>query len=72
LNLAADQLRSGTFTISEIAMAIGFGSAAALSRAYEPQFGTTPAAAVPPADSLAAADHRNRQAEQATDQSLVI
>ncbi|CCD97723.1 Transcriptional regulator, AraC-family (fragment) [Bradyrhizobium sp. STM 3809] len=44
LNLAADQLRSGTFTIGEIASAVGYGSEAALSRAFKTQFGVTPSA----------------------------
>lgn len=44
LDLAADQLRSGTLTISAIAQGVGYGSEAALTRAFKAQFGTTPAA----------------------------
>lgn len=44
LDLASDQLRAGTATISEIASGVGYGSEAALTRAFKAQFGTTPAA----------------------------
>jgi AraC family transcriptional regulator, alkane utilization regulator len=44
LNLAADHLRAGTARISEIAGQVGYGSEAALTRAFKAQFGTTPAA----------------------------
>lgn len=44
LDLAADQLRAGTSQISEIAANVGYGSEAALTRAFKVQFGTTPAA----------------------------
>ena len=44
LNLAADQLRIGTARIAEIAEKVGYGSEAALVRAFKAQFGTTPAA----------------------------
>jgi AraC-like DNA-binding protein len=44
LDLAADQLRAGTAGISEIAALVGYGSEAALTRAFRVQFGTTPAA----------------------------
>lgn len=44
LDLASDQLRSGTLAISQIAQAVGYGSEAALTRAFKAQFGTTPAA----------------------------
>jgi AraC-like DNA-binding protein len=44
LNLAADQLRAGTARVGEIAARVGYGSQAALTRAFKAQFGTTPAA----------------------------
>jgi AraC-like DNA-binding protein len=44
LDLAADQLRAGIAGISEIAALVGYGSEAALTRAFRVQFGTTPAA----------------------------
>jgi AraC-like DNA-binding protein len=44
LNLAADQLRAGTARVGQIAPRVGYGSEAALSRAFKAQFGTTPAA----------------------------
>jgi AraC-like DNA-binding protein len=44
LDLAADQLRSGTLSIAEIAAAVGYASESALTRAFKAQFGTTPAA----------------------------
>lgn len=44
LNLAADQLRARTARVSEIAPKVGYGSEAALTRAFKAQFGTTPAA----------------------------
>ena len=44
LNLAADQLRAGTARLSEIASKVGYGSDAALTRAFKAQFGKTPAA----------------------------
>jgi AraC-like DNA-binding protein len=43
LDLAAQHLRAGTTTISEIAHLVGYGSEAALTRAFEAQFGATPA-----------------------------
>ncbi|RWC61925.1 MAG: AraC family transcriptional regulator [Mesorhizobium sp.] len=44
LDLAADQLRAGVARIGEIAATIGYGSEAALTRAFKAQFNTTPAA----------------------------
>lgn len=44
LNLAADYLRTGAMKISDIAIAVGYSSEAALSRAFKLQFGTSPAA----------------------------
>lgn len=44
LNLAADHLRAGTDRIGEIASKVGYGSEAALIRAFKSQFGATPAA----------------------------
>lgn len=44
LNLAADHLRSGSMKIGEIAAVVGYGSEAALSRAFKAQFGISPAA----------------------------
>jgi AraC-like DNA-binding protein/mannose-6-phosphate isomerase-like protein (cupin superfamily) len=44
LDLAADHLRAGTYRITEIAALVGYGSEAALTRAFKIQFGTTPAA----------------------------
>ena len=44
LNIAADYLRSGSMKISAIAAAVGYGSEAALSRAFKQKFGTSPAA----------------------------
>lgn len=44
LDLAADHLRAGTHRIGEIAPLVGYGSEAALTRAFKAQFGTTPAA----------------------------
>lgn len=43
LDLAADQLRSGTRRIADIARDVGYGSEAALTRAFRARFGTTPA-----------------------------
>jgi AraC-like DNA-binding protein len=43
LDLAAEHLRAGTSGIGEIAALIGYGSEAALTRAFKAQFGTTPA-----------------------------
>jgi AraC-like DNA-binding protein len=43
LDLAAQQLRAGTAAIGEIAQSVGYGSEAALTRAFKAQFGTTPA-----------------------------
>jgi len=43
LDLAADQLRSGTLSISDIAANVGFASESALTRAFKAQFRTTPA-----------------------------
>lgn len=42
LDLAADLLRSGSATIGEIAAGVGYGSEAALTRAFKRQFGVTP------------------------------
>jgi AraC-like DNA-binding protein/mannose-6-phosphate isomerase-like protein (cupin superfamily) len=42
LDLAADQLRAGTARIGEIAATVGYGSEAALTRAFKLQFGKTP------------------------------
>jgi AraC-like DNA-binding protein len=44
LNLAADHLRAGTARVGEIAGKVGYGSEAALTRAFKAQFGTTPGA----------------------------
>lgn len=44
LDLAAEQLRAGAAGIGEIASSVGYGSEAALTRAFKVQFGTTPAA----------------------------
>jgi AraC-like DNA-binding protein len=44
LDLAADRLRAGGGRIGEIASLVGYGSEAALTRAFKVQFGTTPAA----------------------------
>ena len=44
LNLAADQLRAGSARVGEIAQKVGYGSEAALTRAFKAQFGSTPAA----------------------------
>jgi AraC-like DNA-binding protein len=44
LDLAADHLRAGAHRIGEIALLVGYGSEAALTRAFKVQFGTTPAA----------------------------
>jgi AraC-like DNA-binding protein len=44
LDLAADHLRAGTAKVSEIAALVGYGSEAALNRAFKAQFKTTPAA----------------------------
>lgn len=44
LDLAADHLRAGAHRIAEIAQLVGYGSEAALTRAFKAQFGTTPAA----------------------------
>ena len=44
LDLAADQLKSGSTKIAQIAVMVGYGSEAALSRAFKTQFGVTPAA----------------------------
>lgn len=43
LNLAADHLRVGAAKISRIAETIGYGSEAALNRAFKARFGVTPA-----------------------------
>jgi AraC-like DNA-binding protein len=43
LDLAADHLRAGALTIRQIAEATGYGSEAALTRAFKSQFNTTPA-----------------------------
>ena len=43
LGLAADQLRSGTAAIAEIAENVGYASESALTRAFKAQYGTTPA-----------------------------
>jgi AraC-like DNA-binding protein len=44
LDLAADQLKAGAARIGEIAHAVGYGSDAALTRAFKARFATTPAA----------------------------
>jgi AraC-like DNA-binding protein len=44
LDLAADHLLAGRSKISEIATLVGYGSEAALNRAFKVQFATTPAA----------------------------
>ncbi len=44
LDLAADHLRAGAHRIGEIALLVGYGSEAALTRAFKAQFGATPAA----------------------------
>ena len=44
LDLAAEHLRGGTAGIGEIAALVGYGSEAALTRAFRAQFDTTPAA----------------------------
>jgi AraC-like DNA-binding protein len=44
LDLAADHLRVGVARVGEIARSVGYGSEAALTRAFKAQFGTTPAA----------------------------
>jgi AraC family transcriptional regulator, alkane utilization regulator len=44
LDLAADHLLAGRSKIIEIATLVGYGSEAALNRAFKTQFGTTPAA----------------------------
>ena len=43
LDLAAEHLRAGTEPIGEIAAIVGYGSGAALTRAFKAQFGTAPA-----------------------------
>jgi AraC-like DNA-binding protein len=44
LDLAADHLRAGTLRVNEIAEIVGYGSEAALNRAFKAQFGMTPGA----------------------------
>ena len=44
LHLAAEHLRVGTVRIGEITALVGYGSEAALTRAFKAQFNTTPAA----------------------------
>lgn len=44
LDLAADHLRAGGSKIGEIAALVGYGSEAALTRAFKAQFGITPGA----------------------------
>jgi AraC-like DNA-binding protein len=44
LNLAADHLRAGTARLAQIASAVGYGSEAALHRAFKGKFGITPGA----------------------------
>jgi len=44
LDLAADQLKSGSARLADIAAAVGYGSEAALARAFTARFGVTPAA----------------------------
>ncbi len=44
LDLAADHLRAGGATIGEIAALVGYGSEAALTRAFKAQFKITPSA----------------------------
>lgn len=43
LNLAADYLRTGPMKVAEIAARVGYGSEAALNRAFKAQFEVTPA-----------------------------
>ncbi|MBV9563679.1 MAG: helix-turn-helix transcriptional regulator [Bradyrhizobium sp.] len=43
LDLAADHLRSGSASISQIAHQVGYGSEAALTRAFKARFKATPA-----------------------------
>jgi AraC-like DNA-binding protein len=43
-HLAAEHLRTGTVRIGEITALVGYGSEAALTRAFKAQFNTTPAA----------------------------
>ena len=43
LNLAADYLRGGMLKIGDIAIRVGYGSEAAINRAFKVQFGATPA-----------------------------
>jgi AraC-like DNA-binding protein len=42
LDLAADHLRAGAMKIGQIAAAVGYGSEAALTRAFKARFGVTP------------------------------
>ena len=44
LDLAADHLRGGGAKIGEVAAMVGYGSEAALTRAFKAQFGITPGA----------------------------
>jgi AraC-like DNA-binding protein len=44
LDLAADHLRAGNEKVADIAALVGYGSEAALNRAFKSQFGMTPAA----------------------------
>jgi AraC-like DNA-binding protein len=44
LDLAADHLRGGSAKIGQIAAAVGYGSEAALTRAFKTRFGVTPGA----------------------------
>lgn len=44
LDLAADHLRASGMRVGEIATLVGYGSEAALNRAFKSQFGATPAA----------------------------
>ena len=44
LNLAADHLLAGSMKAGRIAELVGYGSEAALNRAFKAQFGVTPAA----------------------------
>jgi transcriptional regulator GlxA family with amidase domain len=43
LDLAAHHLRAGAAKVSDIAALVGYGSEAALNRAFKAQFGATPA-----------------------------
>lgn len=44
MDLAADHVRSGAAKIARVAEIVGYGSEAALIRAFKAQYGETPAA----------------------------